>query len=117
MKVYGRGTPRAGCGTLVQFSKRAMMKATTKAWHAKVGVAHQNHQPLWACHLKHGVWHASSSIQRSKHLGVPLGIEGVARQALLITWACHLRTQAWHAKLKEGHLKVGVPLEHYGMAR
>ncbi|KAL4350517.1 hypothetical protein AHAS_Ahas10G0149900 [Arachis hypogaea] len=93
------------------------MNATRGGWHAKLGVAHQDHQPLWACHLKDGACCANSLILRFKHLGVPLDIEGVARQSLIITWACHLRSQVWYAKLEEGHHHLSVPLEHHGMAR
>ncbi|KAL4306462.1 hypothetical protein AHAS_Ahas16G0180700 [Arachis hypogaea] len=40
-------------------------------------------------------------------LGVPLGVEGVARQALIVTWACYLSIQAWHANGKEDKSKAG----------
>ncbi|KAL4381239.1 hypothetical protein AHAS_Ahas04G0113600 [Arachis hypogaea] len=48
-------------------------------------------------------WHANSSTRKGIHLGVPLGVEGVACQALIITWVCHLKTQVWHTKLMESH--------------
>ncbi|KAL4306615.1 hypothetical protein AHAS_Ahas16G0196000 [Arachis hypogaea] len=70
-----------------------------------------------------------------KHLGIPLGVEGVARQLSILTWACHLKTQAWHANAREGQSNagratwcrrrgtpssnphLGVPLEKLGVAR
>ncbi|QHN82283.1 uncharacterized protein DS421_20g694470 [Arachis hypogaea] len=111
------------------------MEDTKRAWHAKLGVARLTHQLLWACHLSKGVWHANSPFQeepslwratwcqrhgtpaQKSHLGMPLGVEGVARQPKEVTWACHLRTQAWHAKLEEFTKPMGVPLEQHGVAR
>jgi len=50
-------------------------------------------------------------------LGVPLGIEGVARQPWHFTMACHLKAEAWHANYWNQDKIMGVPLEGLGVAR
>ncbi|QHO20456.1 uncharacterized protein DS421_11g338110 [Arachis hypogaea] len=94
------------------------MEDTKGEFHAMLGVARLTHQPLWACHLSQGAWHANSSLQgepslwratcyrrrgtptSKSHLGVPLEQPGVARQCT--KWP------------KQG---LGVPLDVEGVAR
>ncbi|QHO53173.1 uncharacterized protein DS421_2g45580 [Arachis hypogaea] len=49
-----------------------------------------------------------------KAKGVPLELEGVARQHKNFTMACHLSSKAWHAKVDKW---TSVPLEGLSVAR
>ncbi|KAL4356960.1 hypothetical protein AHAS_Ahas09G0138900 [Arachis hypogaea] len=49
-------------------------------------------------------------------LGMPLWLEGVARQVtwpFKISWACYLGSKAWNTR---GKIEDGVPLEWRGVA-
>ncbi|KAL4306463.1 hypothetical protein AHAS_Ahas16G0180800 [Arachis hypogaea] len=59
----GHGTPDPGRAMLVQLSKDEKKK-----------------EKGWACHLGSKAWHARPTPTLKKTLGVPLGLEGVARQ-------------------------------------
>ncbi|QHO49764.1 uncharacterized protein DS421_1g16820 [Arachis hypogaea] len=80
---------------------RSLAKHSTRTWHARP----------WACH-------SSSSFQRQRKVekakGVPLELEGMARQHKTSTMARHLSSKAWHAKVDR---ETSVPFEGLSVAR
>ncbi|KAL4365149.1 hypothetical protein AHAS_Ahas07G0077200 [Arachis hypogaea] len=79
--------PRRGTPTLID---HLGVPLECWAWHA----SSWNEEELRAWHVRPWAWHDSTTFQRrrkkAKNVGVPLGVEGVARQLSILTWACHL---------------------------